>query len=433
MSQIKKTQVDASFYTKSNFGKKGWLVIIFVGLMLFFCTALTNDGLNVAVPQIAAENGLNAETLLAYSTPAGFISVIGFIILTKLTEKFGAKLVTIICIIGTAASTIWWGNASSLASYFISVTLVGIFAQGCSWIGGGAYLAEWFPKKKGLALGWATMGNNLASALIVPILTGLQMITGSFGMTMVIIGVVIAVTVVFAFIIPNKPEEMGATPDNLPMAKEEMDAYREEANAYVSPWTTVKLLKCKEVWLMTVVLGISMMVSTGIMSQLVTRLSGAEIGWDPAKAITTMTVVAVIGIVGSYIWGWLDQKITTRKTVAIFMIWYAAAIGFNIIPGDIFVYISIFMIGMAIGGNANWPVSLVSGVFGYQNFAKVYGVVMPLYTLIRCCSFAVLAFFIATTGSLSGAYIMFAALAVVGAILTLFIDDKKYADGTLGK
>ena len=88
------------------------------------------------------------------------------------------------------------------------------------------------------------------------------------------------------------------------------------------------------------------------------------------------------------------------------------------------------VIGMAIGGNANWPVSLVSSVFGYQNFAKVYSVVMPLYTLIRCCSFAVLAFFIAQTGSLMDAYILFAVMAFVGAVLTLLINDKKFADGT---
>lgn len=50
--------VDNSFYSKSNFGAKGWLLIIFVGLMLYVCTALTNDGMNIAVPSIAAGKGM---------------------------------------------------------------------------------------------------------------------------------------------------------------------------------------------------------------------------------------------------------------------------------------------------------------------------------------------------------------------------------------
>ncbi len=428
-TQSTQTKVDESFYQKSNFGKKGWLLIIFVGILLYFCTALTNDGMNIAAPAIAEEHGWDYATILAYSTPAGFISVIAFFFLSMLADRKGAKFVTILCVVATALSTVWFGNAGSQWQYFIALTCVSVFAQGCAWIGGGAYLALWFPKKKGLALGWATMGNNLASATIVPILTGLMVLTGTFAMTTVILGIVILLTVIFCFFLPNRPEEADATPDNLPMEKEEIDAYRAEANAYESPWTIGKLLKCKEMWLIVLVLGFTMMISTGIMSQLVTRLTGDEIAWSQPKAIGTMTVVAVIGIVGSYIWGLLDQKITTRKTVAIFMVWYGIAILMNIIRSDITVYISVFMIGMAIGGNANWPVSLVSSVFGYQNFAKVYTLVMPLYTIIRCCSFAVLAFFIARTGSLAGAYILFAVMAFVGAVLTMLINDRKYADG----
>lgn len=432
MTQEAGKKVDPGFYTKSNFGLKGWIMIIFVGLMLFYCTALTNDGMNVAVPAIAEEKGWDYATILAYGTPAGFITVIAFFLLSILTDKKGAKFVTALCLVATGLSTIWFGNAGSQMQYFLALTCVSIFSQGCAWIGGGAYLAKWFPKKKGLALGWATMGNNLASALVVPILSGLMELTGTFATTTVIFGIVIVLTVVFCFFLPNNPEDAGTTPDNYPMQPDEIEAYRAEANAYVSPWTMGKLLKKKETWLITLVLGITMMTSTGIMSQLVTRLSGAEIGWSSTKAITTMTVVAVIGIVGSYIWGVLDQKISTKKTVFIFMLWYGVAILLNIVPGKIPVYISLFMIGMAIGGNANWPVSLVSSVFGHQNFAKVYSIVMPLYTLIRCCSFSVLALFIGQTGSLAGAYILFALLSFAGAVLTLFINDRKYADGTLG-
>lgn len=425
--------VDNSFYSKSNFGAKGWLLIIFVGLMLYVCTALTNDGMNIAVPSIAAEKGWDYATILAYSTPAGFISVIAFFFLTLLADKKGAKFVTVISVIATGLSTIWFGNATSRLQYFIALTCVSVFAQSCAWIGGGAYLTMWFPKKKGLALGWATMGNNLASATIVPILSGLIVLTGTFAMTTVILGIVIILMVIFCVFIPNKPEEAGATPDNLPMRQEDVEAYREEANAYQSSWNIGRLLKNKEVWLIALVLGFTMMISTGIMSQIVTRLTDPAIGWSQAKATTTMTIVAVIGIVGSYLWGLLDQKLSTKKTVAVFMLWYGVAIILNVLPGSVPLYISLFMIGMAIGGNANWPASLVSSVFGYQNFAKVYSVVMPLYSLIRCCSFAVLAFFIARTGSLAGAYILFAVMSFIGVVLTLLINDKKYTDGTLGE
>ena len=419
---------DNSFYFKSNFGKKGWLLIIFVGILMYFCAALTNDGMNVAVPAIADEHGWNYATILAYSTPAGFISVIGFFFLSMLADRKGAKFVTILCVIATALSTIWLGNATSQLQYFIALTCVSVFVQSCAWIGGGSYLAHWFPNKKGLALGWATMGTNLASATIIPILTGLMGLTGSFAKTTVILGVVIAVTVVFCFFLPNYPEEKGLTPDNLPMTQEEINTYRKNTNNYKSPWTIGKILKSKETWLIILVLGIILMITAGIMSQLVTRLTGNEIGWSQTKAIGTMSVVAIIGIVGSYIWGWLDQKIGTKKIVSIFMIWFGIAILMNTIPSTMAVYISLFMIGLAIGGCVNWPVSLVSSTFGYLNFTRVYSVIMPLYTMIRCCAYLVLAFFIGRTGSLSGAYVMFAFFSFLGSLLCWFIKDENYTN-----
>ncbi|MCO7122923.1 MFS transporter [Ihubacter massiliensis] len=424
-------EINEKFYTKSNFGAKGWLLIIFVGLMLMFCSALTNDGLNIVIPVIAGENGWDYAQLLAYSTPAGFISVIGVLVLSVLTDKFGAKLITIISLLIAAASYIWYGHAQSPTQYFIALTLMSTFATGAAWVSGGAYLAMYFPRKKGLALGWATMGNNLCTLAMVPLLSMMTAAFGGMGNTTLILGVVIAALIGFCFVLPNKPEDAGMTPDNLPMSADEIQQYRKEANAYVSPWTYKKLLLNKEMWLISLVLGITMMITVGIVSQMVTRLTSSEIGWEQPKAVAALSVAAGVGIVGSYLWGVLDQKITTKKATAIYMVWYGIAAFLNVVPGSIPLYISIFMIGFALGGNANWPVSLCSSVFGHMNFAKVYSLVCPIYTFIRCCAFAVLAFFISTTGSLSGAYILFGVMAIIGAGLTILINDKKYADGKI--
>jgi hypothetical protein len=88
------------------------------------------------------------------------------------------------------------------------------------------------------------------------------------------------------------------------------------------------------------------------------------------------------------------------------------------------------MIGIAIGGNANWPASLVSSAFGHRNFAKVYSLVNPAISILRVCCFATLAAALSLTGSLTGAYIVFVGLAVLAAILIFFVNDKQYADQT---
>lgn len=310
--------------------------------------------------------------------------------------------------------------------YAIALCLVSVFSNVYAWIAGGAYLSSWFPRKKGLAPGWATMGNNLASAAIVLIITGLSAAFGGIQMAITIIGIAMIVTAIWAFFTPNNPEQAGATPDNVPMTKDQMAAYRAESDAYVSTWTYKKLLRTKQFWMISLGLGLYMMITVGVMSQLVPRLM--SLGFEQSKAIGTMTVCALIGVVGSYLWGVLDQKLTTRVATAIYGIWYAVAVLLNLIPNMVTIYISIFMLGVAIGGNANWPVSLVTTTFGHRNFAKVYSLINPAISIIRMLSFVVLAISLTLTGSYSAAYVAFVILAVVAAALIYFVNDKQYAD-----
>lgn len=88
----------------------------------------------------------------------------------------------------------------------------------------------WFPKKKGLALGWATMGNNLASATIVLIITELAQAFGSIQMSITIIGIVAAL---WAWFTLDNPEQAGATLDIVPMSQDQIKAYRTESENYV--------------------------------------------------------------------------------------------------------------------------------------------------------------------------------------------------------
>lgn len=416
----------ASNSTKSNFGLKGWNVIALCTLMLFFSTSTTTDGLNVTVDALAELHGWEPAVLLGFSTITGLVSIIGMYLFGIICNRIGARLTATISLFLGGLSYIWYGCCSSITQYAIALCLVSVFANVYGWIAGGAYLASWFPRKKGVALGWSGMGNNLASASIVIILTGLSSFLGGINRSISAVGGAIVVSAIWAWFTPDSPEKAGATPDNIPMTQSQIETYRRESAAYVSPWTTRKLLRTKQFWLISLGLGLYMMVTVGVMSQLVPRL--VSLGLTQNEAIFSVTACALIGIGGSYIWGILDQKFTTRIATVIFGIWYALSILFNLIPNRAGIFISIVMIGLAIGGNAHWPVSLVSTTFGHRNFAKVYSLINPAISIVRMCSFAVLALSLSITGTMAGAYILFAALSVAAAVLLFLMNDKEYAE-----
>ena len=93
-------------------------------------------------------------------------------------QHLGARKLAVISLIAGGLSYIWYGHVNSIGQYAVALCMVSVFANVYAWIAGGAYLAAWFPEKKGKALGWAAMGNNLASASIVILITVLIQILG---------------------------------------------------------------------------------------------------------------------------------------------------------------------------------------------------------------------------------------------------------------
>ncbi len=110
----------------------------------------------------------------------------------------------------------------------------------------------------------------------------------------------------------------------------------------------------------------------------------------------------------------------------LFGMWYIAALLANVSETKMGIYLSIFMIGMAIGGSANFTTSLPASIFGRHGFDKVNSVIFPIQGFVTSLCFAVNGIVLNLTGDLKYAYIVFAGVAAVNIILVLFVDEHRY-------
>ena len=230
-------------------------------------------------------------------------------------------------------------------------------------------------KRQGLANGFTTMGHNCGSAFYVP-LVSMMIATFGFanGLSYLAIGAIV-LGIVGLLTIRSKPQECGLYPDNVTKEvyeREYFDGGKDENGG----WTVVKLLKTKEMWLCALIIGINQLVTTGVMSQLVVRNTG--LGFTQEAATGLMTVCALIGVVGSYLFGAIDQKFGVKKAILLFLAWYCVALAINCTDTTMGVYISVAMIGIAVGAAANFIVSLPASVFGRHGFTLVNSVFFPL-------------------------------------------------------
>lgn len=406
-----------------DFGKAGWGVIIFCMAMFYFFVGFCTDGNNVSAPAAAAHLGVDAGTILVRNSYAGLIGVVFYIAMSQLARKIGAKKVAAICLVIAGISFYFIGNPPSLLGYTIAYTFLIGSSMSSGYVAGGALVAKWFPKKKGLVMGYTTAGLNIASATWVLLMTKLS---GAMTFEKAVIIPCIAVVIlglIGLFFIKDTPQEAGQNPDNVSdevYAKE----YDTKNEAEDDRWTTGQLLRMKEVWTVGLATGILQLCSTGVMSQLVSR--NIELGMDANKAVLMMTVIALVGIFGSWFIGVLDDKFGTKKTMMVFCLWYALAVFANVLGTTWSMYLAVIMIGFSIGGSANFMSSFPASVFGRQGFEKMNSVVFPIQAIMTCVAFLIKGIALKATGSLRGAFIVVACFALIDIFVVAITTDHKY-------
>ena len=419
-----------------NFGA-GWVVIIYCLLMFFLYVGMCNDGANITAPNVAFRLGLEQGDIMNMNSLAGIVGVVFFIIVGQINRKAGARMTSGVCCIISGIAYILACNAPSIAVYTIAMCFVYGSIMSAGYVAGGTLVATWFPKKKGVVMGYTTMGHNFASAfyvqlvaiLIAPMMAGTENIGENFSSGIIPIGIAAIVLGILGMIfIRNTPQERGLNPDNVSdeVYKNEYDTADEVDGD--GGWTTGALLKTKELWLAAITTGAFQICSVGVMSQLVIR--NTQLGFTQQQAMNVMTILALGGVVGSWLIGIIDDKIGTKKTMVGFGIWYAIALLCNFGAADSsspLVYVSLFMIAMGIGGSANFTTSLPTSIFGRQGFDKVNSVIFPIQGAITALCFLVNGVVQKMTGGqIKMAYLVFAGVALVNVVLVLIVNEHRF-------
>ena len=192
-----------------------------------------------------------------------------------------------------------------------------------------------------------------------------------------------------------------------------------------SPWTIKKLLSTRYAWFVGIGTGPLMMLSVGIMSSLVTR--SMSVGFTLEQAILIMSVSGVVGLLGSYIAGWIDTKYGTKRATIILYVWIIIALALNLLAevSIVFFYISVVMFACFIGGANNMPVSMIATVFGRYDYSSAYRVIWPIVVIIMSFGFALVGALAAMLGgTFTASYVGLIIASVIGIIFTALLPKQ---------
>ncbi|SDB21787.1 MFS transporter [Eubacterium oxidoreducens] len=418
-----------------NLGAKGLVIVILGFVSCYLYSALTSDSLNVTV-KVFGGMGLDTNFIYALSSIATILGIVGSILFGKLMSMATASKVWGIVMILTAVFAFIWSRTAGIAiggnvaiasavyaiGYFVCYVLALVSAMLLSY----QVIGNWFPRKRGVAIGIATAGYPVSAATTTTLCGKLASNISNFYIVMAVIALIVGIIVLLFS--RDFPEDKGCYPDNdhnFDFEAAKAQHLKNLEYLKTSKWTVGKCLTTGRMWIMWVTVGIGGFLSMGIMSNFYGKFT--EQGYQPEQIFAMLGIAGVIAIPGSAFIGWLDVKLGTKKTTVLINVLAAVAIAFNLTQTHALHYVSLPILALMLGGSSNMMVSCTMGIWGRYDFENAFRVIQPLNAIMTGIGITVVGI-VGTNFGYLNAYKLLMVMAIIAVIFALilkveFIDD----------
>ena len=402
-------------------------------LLFYFGVALLNDGLNVIIPFVENMHGWTRGQITSVVSIAALISIIASYIVGTLVLRFGVKRLLIPILVMTGITAIVMSRANDFLSFSLCLGILQIFAASGLMLLPAILLANWYVKRKGIAMGIATIGAPLSGATYSLIVAWLIEHYG-FDTAYSIVGIIIIlIAAIGSLLLVNKPEDVGLSPDGVDKTPEDVEKARKELENLESKWTLNQILSKKESWFYMVSFGLLSLIITGIMSQLIPRF--LDVGFSMPQALFCLSLASLLGMPVSFVWGWLDDKISTRITCTIFALTFALGsfcFIFASAQNLVFAILAVVAVASLTGGMPNLEASIVASIFGRNEFVNVQRYLRIGVNVLRSLGYAVMGLIFDKFGSYNISYGIFIVLGIFAAVL-IFMARGQYGNAVVAQ
>jgi OFA family oxalate/formate antiporter-like MFS transporter len=400
-------------------GPKQIGMMVFTAVLFLIGTSIIGGNNNTVFPAFAEIRGWNLDIMNAVSGIACILKSLGVLAFAGLIRKTGAKKLIAVTLFLSAALLLVFGKTNSLPVFLTVILIIGFLGGAYEKNGGMTLTANWWPTKKGVVLGFTTMGIVAMNFLYVPYMPVLIKKFGPFGAMGVIAGLLAVVAVICLICIKNNPEEAGEYPDGDPTYAINGAEVAELMRTYKSPFTPGKVLKDKNTWLIGLGSGFAFM---AVMSYIASAIPAMmSFGYTYKMASGIFALGGIMGIIGSFIFGMIDQRSGTKKAFIGYFIFIL--VGFVLLLamplGPAFCWASGIIIFAAQGALCNLLPSYVATIYGRWDYNAGYQMIGFIFEVFAGIGVMMTGFF----HNFTAMYILDLVLMVFGLIFMIFSKD----------
>ena len=328
---------------------------------------------SVFVAPLEKEFGWKRAQTSNVFTIAVVVFALSFILAGRLQDKFGPFWVSLTGGVLVSLGFFLCAYTHSLIYLYVCFGAIGGLGNGFGYATPIPVMAEWFPDKRGLAVGLAVAGYGGGSALFGP-LANLKLIP-AYGVhtTFMILGVIfLFMTVIGALLLQNPP------PGYRPSGWAPAPASKAAATTY--DFSPGEVLRTPTFYFMWIAYALGTSAGLMVISQLVPFAKSVGI---PSAALATMgLVVGAIGNAsGRILSGWMSDALgrlnVLRLMIAISMI--AMPLLYNVGGNVAALYVVVFIVYWCYGTQLSVNASTTSDFWGTKNAGINYGILFTAW------------------------------------------------------
>jgi MFS family permease len=396
--------------------------IVAVAVMAHFATAgVSTYAFGIFLKPVAQEFGAGrweaslGYTLMAYAG-AVFAPFVG-----RALERVPVRRLMIAGALVVAGSLALIAAAREL--WQIGALLVLGLAPGlalCGSLAAMALIVNWFARLRGRALGIATTGTSLGGALAPPLVAALLLHFGWRGSLLwLALAFVVLLVPLVALAVRTRPEDVGLGMDGAPAPQPAAGGPAAIVEEPADAWTIARTLRAPHFWLIAVFMGVIYSNNTALVIHLPAHASDA--GIDAQRAAYLPAALGLSAFLGKVAYSLVGDRVPDRP-----WLWLAAifqVLGWVALLGSPhFSWLLAIAIGSGLTTGAVLPAwnALVSRCFGRAAFARVMGLIRPVFVVVMNVGVPVAGWIFDRWGSYAPAFQLFAVLTAAVALLPLW-------------
>ena len=413
----------------------GWWIVAASFIVLMFHAGAAFYAYGRFLPTLI--DVLGASTTAVSAAVSVYLLVLGLTgpIVGRLTEKYGPKLVLICGGVIGAAGLMLLSLTTSLWHLYALYFVVGLGMSAAGTVPVSVAIANWFTKKRGLAIGVTMAGVSVGAIAIAPLAHVLITSIG-WQMAYLVLGALPLVCVVIPvlFLMKTRPGDMGLLPDGAQPGEQEAEAREAAASGSQSQgaaersWSASMALKTLPFWLILVTFFFSGIGVAGILQHEV-RILGL-VGVPIAAASVALGLTGLIGGGGKIGFGFIADKMSPKLTAILCIAMQLVGIVilmFTRSTGMVWFFVIVF--GFAMGGNIAVQPLIAGHFFGTASLGTIFGWVLLAGAIGSALGPRVMGAIYDLSGSYSVGMIVFLVAYAVAVAALFFARKPKLANG----